>query len=146
MLLSPARLAASATAAVLLAGAFSVPAEAAPARQIVIKNCTETVAGVPLRVKMRFDRVLRVRVTHPDGTGNFRDRRVQRVATLMSFESAPTPPDENGGEIGGAAWAESYGDRPSYRIRDWGAVTTAEVTFTLRNGKRATVTCTQRFA
>lgn len=137
------------TAATLLAAGVSVPAEAAPVptRQVVTKNCVKSVAGIPLRVKMRFDRVLRVRVTHPEGTGNLRDARVARVSAFMSYESAPVPPDEDGNEIGGAAWGEPLGDRPVYRIRGWGdAVTTATVTFTLTNGKEAKVACTQRFS
>lgn len=135
---------AGAVSAGLLATGVVVPAEAATTP--VFKHCTKTVNGVELRVKMRFDdRILRVRLSHPDGTGNFQERRIQRVAATLISEGEAVPPDGNGAEIGGAAWAQRYGDRPVLRTRNFGAVNTAVVTFTLKNGKRATVDCTQRF-
>ena len=134
--------------ATLLAGGLAVPAEAASAATapVVVRNCSKTLGGVPLRVKMRFGGgVLRVRVSHPDGTGNFREHRVTRTAATLLFESRAAPPDENGNEIGSAVWAQRYGDQPVYRTRHYGAVNTAVVTFKLANGKRATLSCTQRF-
>lgn len=141
-------------AVVVAAGLHAAPADAATAAtgSIVVKNCFTTLDGVQLRVKMRFDmrsatdangvRQVRVRVSHPRGTDNFENHRVRSVATGLIFESAATDP-----QIGGAAFAESRGDKPAYRKRlnaDMASVTAA-VTFRLTNGKRTAIGCTQQF-
>ena len=146
--LSAAGVVAATGVATLFASGLAVPAEAASAATAtaVIRSCSKTVDGLTLRVKMRFDNgVMRVRVSHPDGKGNFRERHVRRTAAVLAFESRPVPPDSNGNEIGSAAWARGYGDQPVYRTRGWSATNTAVVTFKLVNGKRVTVSCTQRF-
>ncbi len=83
-----------------------------------------------------------MRVSHPDGTGNFDNGRVRSVATNLIFETAATNP-----QLGGAAFAERRGDKPAYRKRlntDMASVT-AVVTFRLTTGKRAAIGCTQQF-
>lgn len=139
---------------VVAAGLHAAPAEAASSATgtIVVKNCFTTLEGVSLRVKMRFDmrsatdangvRQVRVRVSHPEGTGNFENNRVRSVTTGLIFETAAVNP-----QIGGAAFAERRGDKPAYRKRlntDMASVTAA-VTFRLTNGKRTAIGCTQQF-
>lgn len=138
-------------AVVVAAGLHAAPADAATG-SVVVKNCFMTFDGVQLRVKMRFDmrsatdangvRQVRVRVSHPDGTGNFENRRVRSVATGLIFEGASTNP-----QLGGGAFAERRGDQPVYRKRlnlDMASVTAA-VSFRLTNGKRSAIGCTQQF-
>jgi hypothetical protein len=142
-----------AVGSLLAAGMWAAPAQAAPAAgTVVFKNCSTSAHGVPLRVKMRFEmrsatdpngvRLVRVRVSHPDGTGNFTESRVRSVATTLLFETAAVNP-----QIGGAAFAERRGDHPTYRKRlnsDM-ASATAFVTFRLVNGQRAAIGCSQKF-
>ena len=141
-----------AVGSLLAAGMWAAPAEAAPAGTVVFKNCSTTKHGVPLRVKMRFlmasasdtndVRLVRVRVSHPDGTGNFHETRVASVETGMFFESEVTNP-----QLGSAVWANRYGDRPVIRQRVNSGMSSigAHVTFRLVYGKRANLSCTQTF-
>jgi hypothetical protein len=141
-----------AVGSLLAAGTWAAPAQAAPTGAVVIKSCSATEHGVPLRVKMRFQlasaadtndvRLARVRVSHPDGTGNFRETRVSSVGTGLFFESAVSDP-----RLGSAVWAERAGDRAVYRKRLNMGMTSvsAHVTFRLAGGKRANLTCTQTF-
>ena len=136
-------------AAALLAAGLAAPAQAASTASgaVIIKNCSKTAHGVPLRVKMRIEmrstadqdsvRRIRIRVSHPDGTGNFENSRVRRTSALLAFEG----PWVNDG-IGSAAWAVRRGDAPVYRAPggDYGAIGAA-VKFRLTNGKRTTITC-----
>lgn len=142
-----------AVGSLLAAGTWAAPAQAAPAAgTVVVKHCSTTSHGVPLRVKLRFAmssasdpndvRLMRVRVSHPDGTGNFRERRVDSVATTLAFETEASDP-----RIGGAAFAERRGDHPVYRKRlnEGLASATAIVVFRLHNGKRGVIGCMQQF-
>ena len=142
-----------AVGSLLAGGMWAAPAEAAPAAgTVVVKNCSTTAHGVPLRVKLRFEmrsasdrndvRLMRVRVSHPDGTGNFHQTRVRSVTTGLIFETESVDP-----RIGGAAFAENRGNHPVYRKRlDSGmASATALVAFRLANGKRAVINCAQHF-
>lgn len=141
-----------AVGSLLAAAMWAAPADAAPAGTVVIKNCSTTKHGVPLRVKMRFQMasasdtndvdLVRVRVSHPDGTGNFRENRVASVDLAVGFESEVTNP-----QLGSAVWRERVGNRPVTRKRvDSGMSNiSADVTFRLVNGKRAHLTCTQTF-
>ena len=144
----------TAAAVAVTAGVIAVPAHAAPAATgpVVVENCAKTLGGVPLRIKMRFElrdsddpndvRRVRVRVSHPDGTGNFAERRVIRTATTFIFEGQSV-----NDQIGGAAWAERKGGKPAYRQSLGDTHTFQTVThFKLRNGKRAMLSCTHRFA
>lgn len=138
----------------LVAGLHAAPAEAATAARTstVVKNCSTTAHGVSLRVGMRsnlgssgdrnYVRDLRVRVSHPDGSGKFAKSRVRSVKTNLVFES-----EWVNDQIGSAAWAERRGDRPVYtkRLRQEMGSITAIVTFRLKNGKRAAIACTQQF-
>jgi hypothetical protein len=142
------------TASLVAAGLYVGPADAATAAggTVLIKNCTATAHGVPLRVKMRFEmrsasdpndvRLMRVRVSHPDGTGNFKNNGVRSVTTTLLFETASVNP-----QLGGAAFAERRGNHPTYRKRlNAGmASATAVVSFRLTDGKRANIGCTQQF-
>lgn len=142
-----------AVGAMLAAGLQAAPAEAAPAvSTAVIKDCSTTRHGVPLKVRVRanmahngdqnYVRDLLVRVSHPDGVGKFRSGRVRSVAATLLFES-----ESVNDRIGSAVWAERRGDRPAYtkRLRTEMGSITAIVRFRLKNGKRATVGCTQYF-
>jgi hypothetical protein len=142
-----------AVGSLLAAGTWAAPAEAAPAAgTVVVKNCSTTKDGVPLRVKMRFQmrstsdpndvRWVRVRVSHPDGTGNFHETRVQSVATGLFFESQSTNP-----QLGSAVWAVRHGDDPAFRkwVGSATASLSALVTFRLVDGHRAVLNCTQHF-
>ncbi|HVE25817.1 MAG TPA: hypothetical protein VNC22_10445 [Sporichthya sp.] len=136
----------------LAGGLWTAPAQAAATGPVVIKNCATTAHGVPLRVKLRFEmrsasdpndvRLMRVRVTHPDGTGNFASDQVRSVATTLVFETESVNP-----QIGGAAFAERRGDHAVYRKRlNAGmASATAVVRFTLANGRHAAIGCRQQF-
>ena len=124
----------------------------------VIRNCLRTTAdGVTLRIRLRFDmrsatdpndiRLMRVRVSHPDGRGKFRHSKVDHVSTRLIFESQPAPSSPGGGEIGTAVFAVRRGDGAIARARpgrDLGSAAAA-VTFTLVNGKRVGFSCTQTF-
>jgi hypothetical protein len=136
----------------LAAGMWVAPAEAAPAGPVVIRSCSTTSHGVKLRVKMRFEmksasdpdrvRLLRVRVSHPDGTGAFKNPRVRSVTAGLFFESPSSDP-----RLGSAVWAERGRNRPVYRTvqnRDV-ANATAIVSFRLPHGNHAVVRCTQEF-
>ena len=87
-------------------------------------------------------RLVRVRVSHPDGTGNFHETRVASVETGLFFESEVTNP-----QLGSAVWAERAGNRPVVRKRDDMGMSSisAHVTFRLANGKRANLSCAQTF-
>lgn len=145
-----------AAAVAVTAGVIATPAHAAPAATtatgpIVVQNCAKTLGGVPLRIKMRFElrdfsdpndvRLVRVRVSHPDGDGNFRERRVVSTMTTFFFESQSV-----NDQIGSAVWAERKGGKPSYR-QSLGDTDTFQTRtkFKLRNGNRAIMTCTHRF-
>ena len=148
--------AAALTAAVVAvtAGVITTPAQAAataPTGPVVVQNCAKTLGGVPLRIKMRFElrsagdpndvRRVRVRVSHPDGTGNFAERRVRTTATTFFFESQSV-----NDQIGSAAWVERKGGKPSYRQALGDTDTFRVVTrFKLRNGTRAVLSCTHWF-
>ncbi len=119
---------------------------------VVAKACSTTAHGVPLRVRMRVNmaskkdvnkvRSLRVRVSHPDGVGDYRSSRVRSVTTTFLYES-----EKVDDRIGSAVWAERRGDRAAYNKslrQEMGSVTTV-VTFQLKNGKRGAVSCTQQF-
>lgn len=143
-----------AVGSLLAAGMSVAPAQAATAAPgtVVVKQCSTNAAGVPLRVKMRFDmrsasdpndvRLLRVRVSHPDGTGNFKSSRVRSVATTLLFESQASDP-----RLGSAAFAERRGDKAAYRtqLNQDLSTATAIVTFRLANGQRVPASCTQKF-
>ena len=143
----------TAAALVLTAGVVATPAEAVTPAQppVVIENCAQTLAGVPLRIKVRFDlrdvddthdvRLARVRVSHPNGKGNFAERRVVSTATTLIFEGKSDNP-----QLGGGAWAERKADKPAFRKR-LGSTQEFRVitTFTLRNGQRIALTCGHRF-
>jgi hypothetical protein len=143
----------TAAALVLTAGVVVTPAGAiTPANPpVVVENCSKTLAGVPLRIKLRFElrdfddandvRLARVRVSHPDGRGNFAERRVLSTATTLMFESETTNP-----QLGSAVWAERKADKPAFRKRLGDTHTFRVVTtFKLRNGQRATLACSHQF-
>jgi hypothetical protein len=143
----------TAAALVLTAGVIAAPAGAiTPAKPpVVIENCAQTLAGVPVRIKLRFDlrdfndpndvRIARVRISHPNGKGNFAERRILSTATTFIFESESVNP-----QIGGAAWAERKGDRPAFHKRLGDThVFRVVTTFKLRNGKRVALDCSHQF-
>jgi hypothetical protein len=123
-------------ALVLPAAAVVAPAEAATeGTRDFVKNCSKDHRGTVLRIKLRADRskdLLRVRVSHPDGTGNFREPRVRRVIHVVVST-------ENG--HGGLSEKVYRTDRPVYRFdlphRDFAVF----VTWRLTNGVRSQVFC-----
>ena len=83
-----------ASAALLLpAAVIAMPAEAATsAPTATIKNCSKTKHGVTVRIKLRDNgRFTRVRVSHPDGDGNFRAPRVRSVDAVRSVRGRSSP-------------------------------------------------------
>ena len=122
--------------ALLASTALLVPAAglAAPAGAGVVQsaaaitNCSKTRHGVTVRIKLRVeDRVMRVRVSHPRGTGNFQEPRVARVR-LVASRMSPTFRSRG----------TQFGDSPVYRLRHANAV---DVKFTLRDGGSIGLSC-----
>lgn len=143
----------TAAALVLAAGVVATPAQAITPAQppVVIKNCSQTLAGVPVRIKLRFElrdagdandvRLARVRVSHPNGKGNFAERRIVSTLTTFIFEGETTNP-----QLGGGAWAERKADKPAFRKRLGATHTFRVVTaFKLRNGQRVALDCSHQF-
>lgn len=117
------------TALLLPAAAFTLPTEGASAATSVgIANCSETKHGVTTRIKLRVEGSrMRVRVSHPRGTGNFENRHVKRVV-LIAFRSGPVSRSRG----------VRLGDAPVYRLRHLNAV---DVKFVLRSGRHTWVSC-----
>jgi hypothetical protein len=70
---------------------------------------------------------MRVRVSHPRGTGNFKQPRVERVR-LTAFEATPNT----------LSRGARYGDSAVYRLRNANAV---NLKFTLRNDRSIGLSC-----
>lgn len=117
------------TALVLPAAVLAAPVEAASeATTAKIANCSKTKHGVTTRIKLRVEgRYMRVRVSHPRGTGNFKNRQVKRVVLIASQVSPIS-----------ISRGKRFGDKPVYRLRNFNAVS---VKFTLRNGHSTGVSC-----
>ena len=117
------------TALVVPAAVLAAPAGAGDVRsEAAIVNCSKTAHGVTVRIKLRVeDEFMRVRVSHPRGTGNFLNRRVERVR-LTAFEASSMT----------ITRGARFGDRPVYRLRNANAV---DVRFFLRNDRRINVSC-----
>lgn len=117
------------TALIVPAAVLAAPAGAGDVQSdAAISNCSTTRHGVTVRIKLRMeDRFMRVRVSHPRGTGNFTQRRVERVR-LTAFRVSPI--DRTRGT--------QYGDSPVYRLRKANAV---DVKFALRNGRSISLSC-----
>lgn len=117
------------TALIVPAAVLAAPAGAGSAQSgAAITNCSKTKHGVTARIKLRVeDRFMRVRVSHPRGTGNFKQPRVERVR-LVAFQVSPL--DRTRGT--------RYGDSPVYRLRKANAV---DVKFILRNGRTIGLSC-----
>ncbi len=101
------------TALIVPAAVLGAPAGAGDVRSgAAISNCFKTKHGVTVRIKLRVeDRVMRVRVSHPRGTGNFEQPRVARVRLTASQVS---PNSISRGKV--------FGDSPVYRLRNANAV------------------------
>ena len=117
------------TVLLIPAAMLATPAGAGDARSsAAITNCSKTKHGVTVRIKLRVeDRFMRVRVSHPRGTGNFKQPRVERVRLVASQVS---PIDRTRGT--------RYRDSPVYRLRNANAV---DVKFTLRNDRTIGLSC-----
>lgn len=117
------------TALIVPAAVLGAPAGAGDVRSgAAISNCFKTKHGVTVRIKLRVeDRVMRVRVSHPRGTGNFEQPRVARVRLTASQVS---PNSISRGKV--------FGDSPVYRLRNANAV---DVRFSLKNGRRIGLSC-----
>jgi hypothetical protein len=85
---------------------------------------------------------VRVRVSHPDGTGVFRNPRVRSVTGGLFFESETTDP-----RLGSAVRATRGGNRPVFRevVNSGMANITALVNFRLPHGHHAVIRCSQDF-
>ena len=117
------------TALIVPAAVLAAPAGAGDVgSDAAISNCSKTRHGVTVRIKLRVeDRFMRVRVSHPRGTGNFKQPRVELVR-LIAFGLSPTSRTRG----------TPYGDSPAYRLRNANAV---DVKFTLRNGRSIGLSC-----
>lgn len=131
MLRTPLALMAS-TALVLPAALVASPAEAV---SLSITNCAKTQHGVEVRIKIRDEGSTgRVRVSHPRGTGNFKEPRVARTTTGVRYT----------GDGGGVAQL-AYGNSPSFRTdTEYDGKVQVITAFKLRNGKTINLSCTMR--
>jgi hypothetical protein len=141
-----------AVGSLLTLGMSVTPAQAAVVHPTVMKTCFRTVDGVTLKVRLSFEmrsasdpatvHLMRVRVSHPDGHGHFRNTTVRSTAATLFFESQGGDP-----RLGTAVFAERRGDSPVYRKRLNEALSTATamVTFRLPHGERASMSCSERF-
>ncbi|MBA3745216.1 hypothetical protein [Sporichthya sp.] len=135
-----------ASAGLLLpAAVLATPVAAAPsATSATIKNCVKTKHGVTVRIKLRDNgRFTRVRVSHPDGKGNFYAPKVQRVEGARGFTGDAPPPNPDGSQIGGGASRDRlHAVKPSFRAPSaTGGTVSVSATFHLRSGKSVTVGC-----
>lgn len=134
-------------AALLLpAAVVATPAEASAsaAASPTIKNCAKTKHGVTVRIKLRDNgRFTRVRVSHPDGKGNFYAPRVVRVDASRGFVGDAPPPNPDGSQLGGGAFrTRSQSVGPSFRAPSaTGGSMDVAATFKLRNGKSIRLGC-----
>lgn len=116
------------TALIVPAALLVAPAGAGDVRSAAITNCSKTKHGVTVRIKLRVeDRFMRVRVSHPRGTGNFHQPRVERVR-LMAAGVSPISRTRS----------THHGDSPTYRLRNANAV---DVKFILRNDRTIGLSC-----
>lgn len=115
--------------------AASAEAADSTATTATIRNCYKTRHGVTVRVRLRdMGGYTRVRVSHPDGKGSFRNRHVKRV-------------------FGGAAWYNAgatattlprgHKMSPSTRVKNGRGPSTVDayVSFHLRNGHAIRMFC-----
>ena len=117
------------------AGAFGVP-DLPGGDQVQIERCSKTRYGVTVRIKMRDNgEFTRVRVSHPDGKGEFREPRVRRVVASTA-------------ELYGTANSRDAARRvgPEFRAgtTSGGATIAVWARFRLRNDKAITLECEMR--
>ena len=130
--------------ALLFPGAV-IASPAAATSGPAITNCYKTQHGVQVRIRVRdMGQTMRVRVSHPDGTGNFREPRVRWTETSVSRESKAVPPDANGGEIGSAVSMDRVRNDPSFRTGAAWYRTDVSALFKLTNGKSIRLSCRVR--
>lgn len=112
-----------------------------------ITNCYKTRHGVQVRIKVRdMGRTMRVRVSHPDGEGNFREPQVRWARTRVVYAGEAPPPDDSGGQIGGGVALSPQHFEPSFRedgSGPWDHITVS-ATFKLKNGKSISLDCDLR--
>lgn len=136
-----------ASTALLLPGAVigATPAQAASeVTTATIKNCQKTRHGVTVRIKMRDNgRFTRIRVSHPKGTGNFKEPRLVLVTGGTSWYSTP-PPGPDGGQIAGGARDRDHRLKPSFRsisVADGYSTVGVGAKFKLDSGKSIRLSC-----
>lgn len=133
--------------ALLFPGAvLASPAEAASGPAIT--SCSRTKHGVTVRIKLRDEGTFtRVRVSHPQGIGNFKEPAVKwtrqdagqigggesRDREMPSIRTSAVSADDDGRQ-----------NSPSFRIPYDGRGTAVYVLFKLRNGKRIDFACVQQ--
>lgn len=134
---TPAALLASSALLIPTAVLAAAPAEAV---ELSITNCSKTKYGVEVRIKIRDEgNTGRVRLSHPDGRGNFREPAVRKIWSGVRHVGPA------GSGVGGGASITAHYNDPSYRTRtpNEGTVTVL-ATFVLRNGNKIEMSCRMR--
>lgn len=131
------------TALLLPAAALAAPAEAAEAvsgewRYLKIKNCSASGHGTTVRARIRITKdYTRVRISHPDGRGDFRNTKVKRVSGVVDLDFGTANSQDSVRSLAASHRLPTVWDER--------ATVTVLLKFTLRNGKSIGLRCQQRY-
>lgn len=137
----------------IAAAALAVPLVVATPAQAThggwhTKTCWKTEDGQTLRVKMRFeDETVRIRVSHPRGTGRFFSDDVLRTRVHYGFEGIPYSDGKI--SLGGGVGQDYFNNRskPVYVTsgQPMRGTHTVNVRFKMDDGSFRYVNCTESF-
>jgi len=133
-------------ALVLPTGVLAAQAEAA-AHSPNILNCQTTKRGVTVRVKLREEKArgfTRIRLSHPRGTGNFRNHHVRTTSVEWGqIGSAVSRPRRGSSSVrtAGNTRDNPVRNRPTFRVPVAGNGFGVNAKFTLRNGTHISLFC-----